>query len=321
MEARIADEADNEYRRLLYVGMTRAEDRLILCGYHGRRPPKPTTWHAIACRALMDEPETEAISHPVLPGPVHRFRVTKFRGMDQPAIVEDDTPMLATTPFPQILRQPLPPSRAFPRPLAPSGASSLLLEAGDAIIDGRSPVLEAVEEPGLGIVRGLVLHKLLQMLPALPEADRRSAAARYLERAGAAWPEAERRRAGDSVFAILDDPSFGPLFADGSRAEVAVVGRLDIGGETRLVSGKVDRLAITESSVLIVDYKTNRPPPSDLSSVPEAYLAQLALYSRLISPLYPGKTVSAALLFTEAPRLIAVPGSVMEASLVRLGKA
>ena len=27
--------AEEEYRRLLYVGMTRAEDRLIVCGYRG----------------------------------------------------------------------------------------------------------------------------------------------------------------------------------------------------------------------------------------------------------------------------------------------
>ena len=145
--------------------------------------------------------------------------------------------------------------------------------------------------------------------------------ARYLDRAAAPWPEAERRAAGDAVFAILDDPSCRPLFAEGSRAEVAVAGRLEIKGETRLISGKIDRLAVTRDAVLIVDFKTNRPAPSTLRAVPEAYVAQLALYRALLAPLYRGRTVDAALLFTEAPRLIPVPASVMDDALVRLGKA
>ncbi|RUW04454.1 double-strand break repair helicase AddA, partial [Mesorhizobium sp. M1A.F.Ca.IN.020.06.1.1] len=45
--ARARELADDEYRRLLYVGMTRAEDRLIVCGYHGKRAPSTGTWHSI----------------------------------------------------------------------------------------------------------------------------------------------------------------------------------------------------------------------------------------------------------------------------------
>jgi len=73
--------------------------------------------------------------------------------------------------------------------------------------------------------------------------------------------------------------------------------------------------------VLIVDYKTNRPPPASFEQVPNAYVVQLALYRALLQPLYPGKAVSAALLFTEAPRLIAVPAEAMDAALVRLTQA
>ncbi|TIX52481.1 MAG: hypothetical protein E5V28_31825, partial [Mesorhizobium sp.] len=50
--------ADDEYRRLLYVGMTRAEDRLIVCGYHGKRAPNAGTWHSIVSRALVGAPES-----------------------------------------------------------------------------------------------------------------------------------------------------------------------------------------------------------------------------------------------------------------------
>ena len=78
---------------------------------------------------------------------------------------------------------------------------------------------------------------------------------------------------------------------------------------------------MTASEVLIVDYKTNRPAPSRLEEVPQAYVTQLALYRALLQPLYPGQTVRAALLFTEAPLLITVPAAAMDDALVRLTRA
>ena len=58
--------------------------------------------------------------------------------------------------------------------------------------------------------------------------------------------------------------------------------------------------------------------PASLAEVPEAYVLQLALYRALLRPLYPGREVSAALLFTEAPRLVALPAAAMDEALARL---
>jgi ATP-dependent helicase/nuclease subunit A len=97
------------------------------------------------------------------------------------------------------------------------------------------------------------------------------------------------------------------------------MGTLQVKGGERTVSGKIDRLAVTPAGdVLIVDYKTNRPAPSGLAEVPQTYVLQMALYRALLQPLYPGRDVSAALLFTGVPRLIALPAEAMEAALVRL---
>ncbi len=315
--ARARELADDEYRRLLYVGMTRAEDRLVVCGYHGRRAPAETTWHALVSRALLGAPETGETPHPVTGEPVHRFRVS-----DLPPLVGEAKPDEARPDFeppPESLFRALPEVEELPRPLSPSGAAALVEEAVEPVVDMRSPVLDAQEEPAFAILRGLALHKLLQMLPGIAGEERDAAAQRYLARAGAAWPEVERRLALQAVAAILADARFAPLFAPGSRAEVSVVGSLDIRGRTRTVSGKIDRLAVTADRVLIVDYKTNRPAPASLAEVPEAYVLQLALYRALLRPLYPGREVSAALLFTEAPRLIELPEGALDAALARLG--
>ncbi|MDB5568865.1 MAG: double-strand break repair helicase AddA, partial [Hyphomicrobiales bacterium] len=41
-----------EHRRLLYVAMTRAEERLYICGFHGVRGPGKGCWHVLAASAL-----------------------------------------------------------------------------------------------------------------------------------------------------------------------------------------------------------------------------------------------------------------------------
>jgi ATP-dependent helicase/nuclease subunit A len=81
------------------------------------------------------------------------------------------------------------------------------------------------------------------------------------------------------------------------------------------VSGQVDRLAVTADHVLIADYKTDRPAPRELAAIPPAYVAQLALYRAVLAKLYPDRPVRAALVFTDAPRLIELPAEVLTAAL------
>ncbi|WP_163272209.1 double-strand break repair helicase AddA [Chelativorans alearense] len=317
-EADAREKAEDEYRRLLYVGMTRAEDRLIVCGYHGARPA-PSTWQTLVRDAFAGQAETEERDDPKDCAPVLRFRVTPLSEAGPAEAVA--APETTVEPLPPEMRQPLPPPPSLPRPLSPSGAAALIDGGFEITPSLRSPVLDGSDRPGLALERGNAVHRLLQVLPNLPPPERETAARRYLERAGAGWPEGETEGALDSVLAILRDARFSPLFAPASRAEVSVMGELTIGGARRAVAGKVDRLAVTEEAVLIVDYKTNRPAPAALAEVPLPYVAQLALYAELLKPLYPGRHVSAALLFTEVPRLLPVSESDMAAALARLTRA
>jgi len=50
--ALISEAAEAEYRRLLYVGMTRAADRLIVCGFKGVSEPNYPYWHRMVETAL-----------------------------------------------------------------------------------------------------------------------------------------------------------------------------------------------------------------------------------------------------------------------------
>ena len=150
---------------------------------------------------------------------------------------------------------------------------------------------------------------------------RRDAALKYLARNADGWTEVECRALAEGVLALLADTRFATVFAPGSRAEVSVVGRLDRPGRPpALVSGQIDRLVVTQSEVLIVDYKTNHAPPRAVAKAPSAYVRQLALYRAVLKKLYPRLPVRAALLWTETPELMEIYAPALDAQLAALSQ-
>jgi ATP-dependent helicase/nuclease subunit A len=164
----------------------------------------------------------------------------------------------------------------------------------------RSPLGLAAGARSTGFKRGLIVHRLLQILPDLPGEQRRTAAVRFLARPVHELPPEEQAAIAAETLAILEDPAFAALFGPQSQAEVPLVGL--IGGFA--VSGQIDRLLVAPDEVTIVDYKTLRPPPADEADVPVAYLRQLAVYRAAIAQIYPGRRVRAALVWTDGPRLM-----------------
>ena len=320
LEAEARRKAEQEYRRLLYVGMTRAEDRLIVCGYHGARGRNDGTWHAMVEAALAAAPATAREVHPATGETVLLYRVTP-QGAATPPQADEARPEAVIPPPPAALFSPLPPPPVLPRPLAPSGAAAAIEPEADAGFFAGSPVLDADAAPSLALERGTALHRLLQMLPEVEAARREEAALAYLARAGAGWPEGEREALWRSVGRVLGDAAFAPLFAPGSRAEVAVMGTVEVAGAPRAVSGKIDRLAVTDEAVLIVDFKTGRAPRSKaVEALPPAHVAQMALYGALLRPLYPGRDIRAALVYTQAPLLVPLDGEALARALALLGR-
>ena len=163
-----------------------------------------------------------------------------------------------------------------------------------------------------------MMHRMLQMLPAIEAEDREAAAYRYIERAAPYLDEEAASGLAAEALSILGDPQFAEVFAPGSRAEVSVMGTVRLSGRDHVVSGRLDRMVVLPDRVLIVDYKTNRPAIERLEDVSFAHRAQMALYRDLIAPLYPGRHISAALVYTQAPSIIALPTGVLEAAIAEL---
>jgi ATP-dependent helicase/nuclease subunit A len=161
-------------------------------------------------------------------------------------------------------------------------------------------------------VRGALVHRLLQSLPDIAPEARAARAARYLAAAAAELDTGERQAILASVMTVLADPAFAEVFTPTSRAEVDIAGRIATAGGTAEVSGRVDRLAVTDGRVLVVDYKTNTAAPAGLADVPAEYIGQLALYRLVLRDAFPGRRVAAALLWTAVPALMEVPEEALD---------
>ena len=170
-------------------------------------------------------------------------------------------------------------------------------------------------------LRGTLTHALLQHLPALPAGRWAGAASAYLAtRAGDLSP-AIRDSIAREALAILTEPQFTALFGPDSQAEVPVVAvlpRPSGKGPPLRLNGQIDRLVRTGNIVLIVDYKTNRPPPLALAGVADAYLYQLAAYRLAVQHLFDGCHVSAAIVWTDGARIMGIPDALLDTYQSRL---
>jgi ATP-dependent helicase/nuclease subunit A len=169
--------------------------------------------------------------------------------------------------------------------------------------------------------RGRLIHRLLQTLPDLDIRDRPQAARRYLDQvAGDLGPD-QRQAIADETLAVLAQPDFADLFGPGGQAEVAITGHVPALGADISIAGQVDRLVVTNSQVLIVDYKTNRPPPHRVEDVARPYLRQMAAYREALRVLYPGLEVRCALLWTDGPRLMGLDDGLLDQALAEITRA
>ncbi len=284
---------DEEHWRLLYVAMTRAEEALFIGGALGARETEPSekSWYA-KLRQLFDG---EAALEDALWG--HRFdwgglaaaQAVESAGADGPAAIE--LPVWLTAP---------PPAEPRPaRPLAPSGLGE------DVSPDPPYP-------PGSGAAaarRGVLTHRLLERLPELAPDARRSAGEAWLARQAPDLPGEEQANLLTAALAVLDHPDWREMFSSAGLAEVPIAAT--VGGH--VIAGTIDRLLVEPGRVRLIDFKTARRSPEEIGQVPVATLRQMAAYVAALEATYPGRTVEAALLYTAAPRLIALPNAVLAA--------
>ena len=286
-----------EYRRLLYVALTRAQDRLYVCGWETRTMAKAAPyWHTLCQNGWRGLAEEFAFDTRPQLGDRDGWQGTGLR-IEGPQEVapEYKTPLAAdrvAAALPAWADAAPPAEPDPPKPLLPSRPSG----------DEPAPLSPLAGAGRDRFRRGLIVHRLLQALPDLPSGDRNSAARRYLKLPLHGLAAAEQDAIRAETLGVLDDPAFAELWGPNAQSEVPVVGLID----GQALSGQIDRIVVDESRVLIVDYKTLRPPPETEDAVPALYLRQMATYRTALARIYPGRRIDCALLWTEGPRLMPI---------------
>jgi ATP-dependent helicase/nuclease subunit A len=293
-----------ESLRLLYVALTRARDRVIVMGrgLSNRTDgfDEGSWWSIIAETFERLRPQVRDIGE------------DRRRYGHDPVVLGRGS---AAVPAPQVVipdwARSAPAIDASARYVSPSQAKG----AKRAAAPSPLAVASAGAGPSLGrFRRGDLIHLLLERLPEIAPENRLDAARRLLARERG-LSDTQREEMIAAAFGVLDDPRFAPVFGPGSRAEVALVGSAPDLPPGVSINGRIDRLVITPERVLVVDYKTNRPAPDRIEDADPAYVVQMAVYVAVLRALYPDRPVEAALVWTDGPRLMAVPSAMMADAL------
>jgi ATP-dependent helicase/nuclease subunit A len=293
-QAAARERQDEEYRRLLYVALTRAEDRLYICGHHGVRGPKPDCWYSLVEAAFPKD----AVEVPFEADLVARRLEHPQDNAPEKEKQHKAKADAVRAPLPSWVAKSLPDEPQPSQPLAPSRP------------DDNEPAMKGplAKDDGWRFRRGIIVHQILEILPQLPSAKWEKALAHYLSRPALAMPSEAQASLAAEILAVLRHPEFAAIFGPGSRAEVPVVGQAG----KKILSGQMDRMLVTDKEVLIIDYKTNRPPPQQAQDVHVIYLKQMAAYKSVIQNIYPQHAIKCALLWTDGPVLMPLSANLLD---------
>ena len=288
-----------ERARLLYVAMTRAQSWLIVCGA-GEGTKDGSAWH----ERIADGMERAAGGPMMLaPHPQPSGEGLRLSSGDWPQD-RPDLPGRVTTEavaeLPDWVGRPAPPVVEEAPTLSPSGLGGAKALAGEAGLDEESAKL-----------RGTRLHLLLEHLPLHAPAGWQRIAHDLLAQTEEPPLEAEIAALLAEAGAVLGNPELAPLFAPDTLAEVGITAEL---GGRRLL-GTIDRLVVAQDRVLAVDFKSNAIVPRHADEVPEGILRQMGAYAAALAPIWPGRRVETAVLWTRTGTLMPLPPEIVSRAL------
>ncbi|MSP05068.1 MAG: double-strand break repair helicase AddA [Acetobacteraceae bacterium] len=307
LRAQAAQHRAEEHNRQLYVALTRAEDRLVVCGWQGKQALKEACWYRLIERGFARLTPRQ-MPFDLWDGTLLNHASAQRVPAEETAAASAETPValpgwLGGAPD---WRSAAPPDEpALPQPLAPSRPEGAAL---GLVPQAASPLAER-DVSGARFLRGKLVHALLQHLPSLPAASRAPAALAWLARPGVGRTDTAARALAAEVLAILDHPELCDLFGPESLAEVPLTGVVN----GKIIGGLVDRLAVFPDRVLLADYKTNRDPPGDVANTPTLYLRQMAAYRAVLEKIFAGRAVVCALVWTRSARAVILPPALLDA--------
>ncbi|MBH69153.1 MAG: double-strand break repair helicase AddA [Rhodospirillaceae bacterium] len=286
---------DKEYRRLLYVAMTRAEDRLYIGGWAKRDAPKQSTWYQMIRAAF----KPLAVSS-------EGKLVISARQVEAPDKVNTK---YYDGSGPRKL-----PNWALCEARKETNSEEVLLPSD--FYRNVSAILPFSDDRADGFERGKIIHYLLQMLPKIPFEDREQAAKCYLSRKVHGLTIDAQKDYLAAAVNLVNEPSFRGIFSQRAMVEVPICGEVELNGKTSVVSGRIDRLVVSDTEVILVDFKTNKVPPTDVEHLSQGHRKQMAIYNALVKNIYPDLPIRCLVVWTSGPKIMELPDSLLETSTI-----
>lgn len=306
----VEQERDREFRRLLYVAMTRAADRLYVHGHQNAARANGKSWYELIVKGVTESLDKD-VSIDEETG-IIRFG-TPQTVKPQPDGV-DHQQRLSVVGVPKWARTAAP--QAVPSPLREKFRPSEYLGTNDNDRAALSPLATPADDYHARL--GTAVHALLEFLPGTPVQGREGVIKAYLSQPRWNLSEEDQKATARQVTGLLKDARFGAIFGDSARAEVSLTGQLWHDGQPRQLSGQVDRLVVEGNTVTIVDYKNGKHVPKQPESAPKKYIVQMAAYRMALKKMYPDKDVRCALLWTRTATLMELPNSLLDATLAEV---
>lgn len=243
-----------EYQRLLYVALTRAASRLIICGLEKRAKDH---WYS-TISGLMQQEANEIVGE----GEIYRW----YNEKPELTFSNHETIIIVNKILPEFLKniQELKKSTDFSR---------------------KFEISEKVN-------RGILVHKLLQYLPAIESEKQRKIASEFITKN--VKDANEQAEILTSVFNCLENEELKPFFGQNSKAEV------EISNAPQTI--RLDRLFIDKETIWFIDYKSTQNVPHTINDINESIITQMQGYFERLCEIYPLKTVKCKLIYTHTMR-------------------
>ena len=281
----------DESKRLLYVALTRARDRLYIGGYLNKRaktPPKGSWYQMIADELQKDKNLGEDMGRPIWSLGDEQKAMPERKINEQPSVDPGPAP---TWVGEKISQQEARENILAEKIFAPSTVASSSANAMSDRVDN-----------GEAMLAGHISHSLFEHLPTVPEAQRAAAAQAYVARHGQSLALNMQEKIITNVLEIMADAQMAELFAPHSRAEAPIAGFLTRGDGTQMqFHGQIDRYVETDEAIYLVDFKTGSVPDAD--NIADAYVLQMAVYQALMQGVRGGKPIRCGLVWTQACRV------------------
>jgi len=151
-------------------------------------------------------------------------------------------------------------------------------------------------------LHGSRVHKLLELLPKYSSQDWPKHSLPILKSNKLFDSSPNVQTAVDEALSVLTDSRFSYIFEKNVLSEVPFSAQLP-NSKNQKIYGIIDRLIVGDSSIQIIDFKTNSSVPKTVNNIPHGILRQMAAYRLAISEIFPGRKINCFILWTAIRKL------------------